>query len=974
MKKFILFILIFTSLTALKAQQTCVSAVNTTPTATCNYSTHTTNGTEYWLKFTATSPTVNISLVTVKFGINAPHVHNLALLTGVCGNQVLIAEDELPFVADAKELAIDLNASGLVIGQTYYIRATRTASLSVGSCDKSGCTANGSSDPTSFDICVQDIEVIIPLDFGLEAPAISHTYTTNRGQLIDVNGNQRPEIKLYTINTNPQVYIAEDKVSFVFSKVDTIASTPDTLHRVDMALVGGNPTKVFKTEQTTDITNYFLAHIPNGVVNNKSYSRAVCNEVYTNIDMQYYSNQDGIKYYFIVKPGGDPDDIVMKFDGANSINVTPIGGLEIVTSLGILDFEPPHAYRVNPAGNVVPMPWQAKFEAIPSSTNEVKLKTHPYDPIMPLFIQIDRGHSQNKQGIANMEWSTFYGGSGLEWATSIKNDISGNIYVSGNSQGGGFPLTLGAFQTNSSNVDGVLIKFNSLRQIQWATYFGGTNNDDANSIVISNNKLYVSGLTSSTNFPIVNKVGAYNDPTFNGGNTDIFISSFNTSNGFPTWSTYYGGSIGDDRSFSIVNDNDNGVYLIGYTQANNFPTNTKAGAFMQTTYGGGFSDGFILRFNSSDQLDWGTFYGGSSTDYPKSAIVDANGNLYVWGWTESANFSLINFGGTSYFQNNIAGNFDCFIIRFNTLGVREWSTFIGGSMIDIAAEVDGITINNNGIFCTGSTFSLDFPTQPFGTGFFQNSNGGDEDAFIVGFDFNLNLIWSSYIGGVGLDEGEAITSDDNNNIYITGTTLSNNFPNINPIGAYTQNYEGSSSTTLGDAFLSAFANNSLSMSWSTFIGGSSFSTGFGGDVGYSLSTFNSNKLYITGGSNSSTPNYPVVDPGNGAYYQPNGSGVASIIITEFDLTAVVISVKELEDNIGIKIYPNPTTNNVIITNIKNNYLVKINNSIGQLVYESYLSNGVDKIINVEDWGKGSYVLSFYNDKQEKMNSAKFIVQ
>jgi hypothetical protein len=278
-----------------------------------------------------------------------------------------------------------------------------------------------------------------------------------------------------------------------------------------MALVGGNPTKVFKTEQTTDITNYFLAHIPNGVVNNKSYSRAVCNEVYTNIDMQYYSNQDGIKYYFIVKPGGDPDDIVMKFDGANSINVTPIGGLEIVTSLGILDFEPPHAYRVNPAGNVVPMPWQAKFEAIPSSTNEVKLKTHPYDPIMPLFIQIDRGHSQNKQGIANMEWSTFYGGSGLEWATSIKNDISGNIYVSGNSQGGGFPLTLGAFQTNSSNVDGVLIKFNSLRQIQWATYFGGTNNDDANSIVISNNKLYVSGLTSSTNFPIVNKVGAYND-------------------------------------------------------------------------------------------------------------------------------------------------------------------------------------------------------------------------------------------------------------------------------------------------------------------------------------------------------------------------------------------------------------------------------------------------------------------------------
>jgi len=318
MKNITLFISLFFCYSFLKAQQTCATAVNLTPSSTCNYTSHTTTGTEYWLKFVASSPTVNISLITVKFGINATHIHNLALYSGNCSASVLVADDELPFVADAKELAIDLDASGLIIGQTYYLKASRLATHT--SCDKSGCTNNGSADPTVFDVCVQDINVIIPKDFGLEAPAISHTYTTNRGQLIDVNGNQRPEIKLYTINTNPQVYIAEDKVSFVFSKVDTIASTPDTLHRVDMALVGGNPTKVFKTEQTTDITNYFLAHIPNGVVNNKSYSRAVCNEVYTNIDMQYYSNQDGIKYYFIVKPGGDPDDIVMKFDGANSIN------------------------------------------------------------------------------------------------------------------------------------------------------------------------------------------------------------------------------------------------------------------------------------------------------------------------------------------------------------------------------------------------------------------------------------------------------------------------------------------------------------------------------------------------------------------------------------------------------------------------------------------------------------------------------
>jgi hypothetical protein len=262
MKRFILFTSLLLCWGFLKAQQTCATAVNAIPAATCNYSTHTTTGTEYWLTFVATNPTVNISLVTVKFGINAPHIHNLALLTGVCGSQVLIAEDELPFVDDAKELAIDLNASGLIVGQTYYIRAIRFATEVGQVCDKAGCTANGSSDPTTFDICVQDIEVIIPKDFGFELPSVSHAYTTNRGQLVDVNGNPVPQIKLYNDQTNPAIYIADDKISYVFSRIDTSTITPDTIHRVDVSLVGSTPTKAFKTEETAGVTNYYLGHIP----------------------------------------------------------------------------------------------------------------------------------------------------------------------------------------------------------------------------------------------------------------------------------------------------------------------------------------------------------------------------------------------------------------------------------------------------------------------------------------------------------------------------------------------------------------------------------------------------------------------------------------------------------------------------------------------------------------------------------------
>jgi len=164
------------------------------------------------------------------------------------------------------------------------------------------------------------------------------------------------------------------------------------------------------------------------------------------------------------------------------------------------------------------------------------------------------------------------------------------------------------------------------------------------------------------------------------------------------------------------------------------------------------------------------------------------------------------------------------------------------------------------------------------------------------------------------------------------------------------------------------------MSWSTYLGGSSPFSNAGGDVGYSLSTFNNSKLYITGGSNSATPNYPVVDPGNGAYYQPNGAGVATIIISEFNLSTVVVSVKELVKESQIKYYPNPATDNIIITGLDDNYSVKIYNTVGQLIYKNALRKNQNKIIDVSKWSKGSYTLIFNNKNNNTPISAKVIIQ
>ncbi|MCC7333438.1 MAG: SBBP repeat-containing protein [Flavobacteriales bacterium] len=984
MKKFILFTLIFTSFHALKAQQTCATAVSTTPTATCNYSTHTTTGTEYWLKFVASSPTVNISLVTVKFGINATHIHNLALYSGNCSSPVLVADDELPFVADAKELAIDLNASGLVIGQTYYLRAARKATHT--DCDKATCKANNSSNPTTFDICVEDITVIIPKDFGIEPPAISHSYTTNRGQLVDVNGNQRPEIKLYTINTNPQVLIAEDKVSYVFSKIDTIPSTPDTLQRVDMTLVGGNSTKVFKTEQTNDVTNYFLAHIPNGVVNNKAYSRAVCNEVYQDIDMQFYSNNDGLKYYFIVKPGGDPDNIIMKFDGATAINVTASGGLEIVTPLGTLDFEPPHAYRVNPAGNVVPMPWQAKFEAIPSSTNQVKFKIHNYDPIMPLFIQIDRGHSQ-LQSIASLEWSTYYGGSNPDLFLNAHTDAASNLYITGYNVNNNFPVSSGTYQGfGGGSDDAVVLKFKPNGERLWATYVGGAAVDRGTGIAVDpSGNVFVTGWTTSTNFPTTGGNpggGAYYQAGINtsagSGFPDAFMVKLNSAGNASSWRTYYGGG-GGDYANSIAVDGSGNVFITGKTEANNFPVKNLTGGYYQSALAGPYLsdvDVFIVKFSGSNLNNvWSTYYGGTNSgvsEEGKGITVDQLGNVYVTGRTPSTDFPKLNPGGSAYYDGTLGGSSDAFLLKFNNNGVRSYASYFGGSFWEIGNAV--VTDGGLGVYITGITFSNDLPTQPYGSGFFQGtigSTGGVSDAFILKLGSDMSRQWATYYGGSGIDEGLDIdVNSTTGNISLTGRTQSSNLPLVTPAGAYSQTYAGGD-----DAYIASFGSFSLTNTWATYLGGSST------DVGNTVVSDANAKVFVAGytaSSNSSSIVYPLDNDGGVPYFQGTHAGLADGCITRFDLT-VAVGIDELNpDESSVSIYPNPTNNQLQVTFFnEQNTVTKmmIYNTIGEVIRSVDLgkkSGKIDHIFDVSALSTGIYFIQVQTE-QGSINQ-KFVKQ
>jgi hypothetical protein len=184
------------------------------------------------------------------------------------------------------------------------------------------------------------------------------------------------------------------------------------------------------------------------------------------------------------------------------------------------------------------------------------------------------------------------------------------------------------------------------------------------------------------------------------------------------WATYYGGS-DTEQGNSCATDAAGNVYLTGYTCSTNFPV---AGAF-QGTHGGGTKDAFMVKFNIIGSRLWATYYGGSISDEGTSCATDASGNVYLAGNTQSTNFPV-----AGAFQGTNGGNWDAFLVKFNSIGSRLWATYYGGTSDDYAYSFATDAAGN--VYMAGYTNSTNFPVE----GAFQGTNGGGFDAFMVKFD------------------------------------------------------------------------------------------------------------------------------------------------------------------------------------------------------------------------------------------------
>lgn len=862
-----------------------------------------------------------------------------------------------------------------------------------------------------FDIALirySQTPAFLPLNYNniSEQFALSHLYYLNNGEIRDNSNNQVNQVVYYSKFTNPAEYIQQNKISFCRFKNDTsVINTSDTLTRIDMNFVGANEfSKIYRFDiQELVKLNYFTNGDTNGITNVKGAARLMVPNIYSMIDLHITSNGKGPKYYFVVKPGGDPSNISIQFDGASS---TLISGsdLKVSSTLGDFTFKKPDVYNITPSLTTPSITSSAGW--ISTGINTFSINTGTYNATLPLIIEFDFGKAppSSPLAIANLDWSTHLGGSSLDDVRDVKVDNSNNLYVVGESLSNNFPNAIGSSIQgfNFGSYDGFISKFNNSTNPgvpMWTTYIGGENSDYLNSVDIGpNGDIFSVGGSSSTQgfLPTKVKAGAwaqgYQGPldsihylpakiaTYH---FDGLVLQVNANGDSLKWLTrMIPVSQHDDVLTKCKFDGFGNLFAVGYTRSPNAimikPTATSYTRAYNNgvyTHTDNVTDGWIVKFNPSGGWVWSTTIGASTAtntsgtppeDILNDLAFDAAGDVYVAGYTQGNNY--ITAGGGSI----TGGNYDGVITRFDNNGVMKWSSHVGGSGYDWIYAINTNTSVSSNLYVAGLG-QVGFPVTPNGGFYYDNThNGGTDDVFFSVFNSSNNRIHSTFIGGAGFDEARDIEIDNSGVIHISGKTT--NGPSFY-VPATNNGYY--SPAGKNDLFICSLFPSMSDLLWTGIIGGDGDdASGYGYEVEMAIDN-SQQKLYL--GSMVRTPtvtSYPVLGS-SPTYTQncncPSGGGPDGSL-SRFDLIALhsLVGISEITKLSGdILVYPNPTFNNLYVKlsdlNAKYNYVVY--NSLGQIVLSGNLEN-YNNTIELNQLQAGLFFLEINNGK-EKL-SAKFI--
>jgi gliding motility-associated-like protein len=613
--------------------------------------------------------------------------------------------------------------------------------------------------------------------------------------------------------------------------------------------------------------------------------------IYDKIDLRISFVDNSIKYDFIVKPGGDPNQIQIEYKGLEAIHHLK-NKITLVTSVGNINDSAPYSYQEDG------VQLKTLFKKI--NQNTFGIKTEDYDTSTILIID------------PQLNFSTFSGSLSDNWGFSATYDDLGYAYAGGVAFGFGYPTTTGAFSSSMAggDVDMTISKFSpNGKNLVASTYIGGNGTEAPHSMIVnSKRELIIYGASGSTDYPTLSNSF---DKTFNGGEytpagylnflngSDIVLTKLNDNFSQLLGSTYFGGSKNDgindgnqvlglfrnygdgNRGEVIVDDADN-IIVSSVTHSSDLPT--KLG--FQNTYGGGTQDGCVMRFNSNlSELQWGSYFGGSGDDGCYSIKENSQGDLYISGGTTSSNLKKT--GGS--FGVSYKGSVDGFLAKISSNGsTLKNVSYIGTSNYDQNYLVD--VDSDDKVYCFGQSEG----NMPVSDGVYNNAGSKQ---FIHKYNSNLSSLELSTVIGNGSAATElvptALLVSDCKEIFISGwggayndymIQGTNGFPITDD--AYQKNTDGS------DFYIMVLGKEFSTLNYSTFLGGLSLAEHVDGGT----SRFDKNgTIYqsvcaVCDGSSS----FPVSP---GAYSEENNSGSCNVALVKMDASTLTAQIEFNQDSI-----------------------------------------------------------------------------
>lgn len=662
------------------------------------------------------------------------------------------------------------------------------------------------------------------------------------------------------------------------------ANEPTKGHYLKVSFLGANPDVLVKgNDKLEEYSNFYLGNDPaKWQTKVPIFTQVNYTNLYGNgINMKTEVVEDHFKYTFEIAPNADPAQIQMLYEGAEEMTLDREGVLNIKTSINSLQELKPFVYQYDEKGNKQEVACEFVL------TNHILSFQfpHKYDPSKALIID------------PIVVFSTYTGSTQDNWGFTATYDNQGNAYgggmlynLAGYAVGStGYPA-VGAFQNsyNGGAWDATLIKYNPTGTAYiFSTYLGGQYADQVHSLVTdANNNLYAYGRTSSHNFPTT--AGCY-DNTRAGG-MDMYICKFSPT-GAMLASTFLGGNgddgvngdtveaflqlpleynYGDDARGEIYTDVAGNVYVAAVTKSTDFPI---VGGF-QSSYGGGYTDGVVVKMDSNlTSIIWSSYLGGNAADAAYGIQVDNLSQVFVTGGTASTNFPTT--AGTLSAAYN-GGVSDGFITKINSSGNSLLaSTYIGTAAYDQSHFIQFDNSYNPYVY--GQTLGA-FPVSA-GTYSVANSR-----QFIAKLDNNLTAISLSTRFGTGATNYPNISPtaflvDICENVYIAGwggavfgyNPYNNGTSGLAVSGNAAQNF-----TDGHDFYLMALTPNMTALQYATFWGGNSIEHVDGGTCRFDKNGVVYHAVCAGCGGNSTFPTTA------GVWSQTNNSQNCNLAVFKID--------------------------------------------------------------------------------------------